>query len=763
MNFLVQGIIFILLALIGIGDGVLFVVKGVHKIVVLLYKELLTVRMQIQYVVSSFFTHIKKPIRNTFWNLQQKLFAIHVPLRLKRPNLTIHKTALSKPKKPRQITIFSPFSFVGKLKYFIAGSLFSFIFFFLPLIIVSFLQDLPDPRIIATGQIPQTTKIYDRNGTLLYQLYASQNRTSVPLQSIPKHFQQATIAIEDKDFYRHPGFDVAAIIRSTVENLSGGDLQGGSTITQQLIKSTLLSPETSFKRKFKEIILAFWAERIYDKNQILEMYFNQIPYGGTAWGAQAASQLYFNKNVSDLNLAESAFLAGIPRAPTIYSPYGTTPNVWKKRQKEVLRRMVQLKYITNAQAQEAEKKELVFEDAPNSLRAPHFVMYMKDLLVKKYGLPMVEKGGLTVITSLDLPLQGKVQQIVSDEVTNSAFLNLSNGAALVTNPGNGDILAMVGSQDFHDPKDGNVNLTTSLRQPGSSIKVVTYAAALATKGVTAVSILDDTPITYTIPGSSPYSPVNYDGKFHGKVPLRIALANSYNIPAVKLLNQIGIPQMINLGKNMGITTWNHPENYGLSITLGAAETKMVDMATVYGVFANKGTRIDLNPILKVTDYKGTILEEKEEEPSGKRVLEKGVAFIISHILADNQARSLAFGPNSQLVIPNHTVSVKTGTSDSKRDNWAIGYTPSYVVATWVGNNDNSPMSQSLASGITGATPIWHRIMVLLLADTPDEKLIQPESIVTKPCMGRTEYFIKGTESSVNCFYRPPTVSPTSNQ
>lgn len=653
-------------------------------------------------------------------------------------------------KKSKPVVIF-PFPFLVKFKYFILGIIFSFFFVFTPLLFVVFLQDLPSPKTLVLGQIPQTTKIYDRSGTLLYQVYADQNRTVIPLNEIPKHLQLATVAIEDKDFYKHPGFDLSAIVRSLIANLSGGKLQGGSTITQQLIKSALLTPETSITRKIKELVLAFWAERIFSKQQILEMYFNQVPYGGTAWGVETAAQTYFGKHVKDLDLSESAFLAGIPRAPSIYSPFGTTPTLWKKRQFEVLTRMADLGYITKEQKEEAQNRELTFRQQQLPLHAPHFVMYVRDLLIKKYGLPFVERGGLTVVTSLDLTIQEKTQRIVSEEIAKNAYLNLTNGASLVTNPKNGDILAMVGSKNFQDDISGNVNVTTSLRQPGSSIKVVTYAAAL-TKGFTAATILDDSPVTYTNPGVSSYSPVNYDGKFHGRPSLRIAFANSFNIPAVRTLNQIGIPTFIDMGRKMGITTWNDPKRYGLSITLGSAEVIMLDMAAVYGVLANNGVRIDTNPVLKIIDGKGNVLEEKNGI-EGERVLDEGVTFIISNILADNQARALEFGSNSPLTIPNHTVSVKTGTSDNKRDNWTIGYTKNRLVAVWVGNNNGAPMSQTLASGITGAAPIWNRIMTMFLEGKIDEKLVQPTNVVTKPCLGRIEYFVKGTENSVNCAFR----------
>ena len=671
---------------------------------------------------------------------------------------SLSKIKIRKKRKRKTIKIF-PLAATVKLRYIILGSLFSLIFVFIPLLVVIFIQELPSPKQLAFQQVPLTTKIYDRTGILLYQIYANQNRTLVPLSSIPKYLKEATIAIEDKNFYQNTGFDLLAIVRSAIADLSGKPLQGGSTITQQLIKSTLLTPEVSIKRKVKEIILAFWAEKIYTKDQILEMYFNQVPYGGTAWGIEAASEVYFGKHVNLLTLAESSFLAGLPRAPTLYSPSGEYPTLWQKRQKEVLARMTDLNYITREQAIETQKEKLSFLPIQTPIYAPHFVMFVKDWLVKKYGLSLVEKGGLKVTTSLDLKLQNIAQNIVTEEVQKNAYLNLTNGGTLVTNPKNGDILAMVGSRDYDGDDGGNFNVTTSLRQPGSSIKVVTYSQAL-TSGMTAASIIDDSPITFNSLGSPPYSPVNYDGKFHGYMTLRKALANSINVAAVKTLSKIGIPAMVDLAKKMGISTWSNSDNYGLAITLGASEVKMTDLSTVYGVLANQGYRVDLNPIQKITDSQGNILEEKKDAVK-RRVLDSGVSFIISNILADNNARSMEFGTNSPLNIPKHTVSVKTGTSDNKRDNWTIGYTANYVVAAWVGNNNNGPMSQNLASGITGAAPIWNRIMTNLLSNSFSENIPMPSNVIRKPCLGRDEYFILGTENSVNCVWKP-TPTPTPN-
>lgn len=641
-------------------------------------------------------------------------------------------------------------SFGTKFKYLFVGGVFSFLFFFLPLYAYTFVKSLPDPHSLAHQEIPQTTKIYDRNKVLLYQIYANQNRTDVPLSKIPDHFKKATIAIEDQNFYTTPGFDPIAIARSAKADLSGEPLQGGSTITQQLIKTRLLTPERSIERKIKEVILAVWAEQIYSKDQILEMYFNQVPYGGTAWGAEAAAQTYFGKSVEELDLAESSFLAGLPQAPSIYSPYSGNEDLWKARQRDVLTRMVEDKFITSEQAKKAQAKKLEFRPNQNSIKAPHFVMYVKDLLIQKYGLPVVERGGLTVITSLDIKAQDMAQKIISEEVENAGYLGFTNAASLITNPKNGDIIAMVGGKDYFDENGGNYNVTTALRQPGSTIKVVTYAAGLM-NGMTAASSIQDNPVSFATNGSPPYSPVNYDGKFRGSITLRSALGNSINIPAVKTLNQVGIPNMVSLAKDMGISTWGEPEEYGLAITLGAAEAKMTDMATVYGTLANSGKRVDLNPILKVTTYQGAVLEEKTDTRE-KKVIPEEIAFIISNILADNSARAMEFGMNSPLNIPKHTVSVKTGTTDNKRDNWTIGYTPTLLTAVWVGNNDNKPMNPVLASGITGAAPIWNKIMSTILAtkDVSEESYPLPENIVARPCGGKTEYFVKGTENRGAC-------------
>jgi penicillin-binding protein 1C len=649
---------------------------------------------------------------------------------------------------------------MDRTKSFIAGILVAIIFFFVPYWGYQWAKALPNPQLLSRRDLQVTTKIFDRNGILLFEIYADQNRTPLPLSTIPDVVKQATIAIEDKDFYRHYGVSLTGIARAVRETVFNNRIQGGSTITQQLIKSALLTPEITITRKVKEILLAFWAERLYGKDQILEMYLNQVPYGGTAWGIEAASQTYFGKSIKDVNLAEAALLAGLPAAPTEYSPFGNHPEKAIERQKEVLRRMVEDHTISREEEREALETPIQYIQPRVTIRAPHFVMYVKNLLEERYGQRVVDQGGLRIITSLDVAIQDKVENILQYQINALSALRVGNGAAMVTNPKTGEILSMVGSKDYFDLEaQGNVNVTTSLRQPGSSIKVVNYAAALE-DGFTAASILDDSPVVYQSSGSPPYAPVNYDSKFHGPTPLRYALANSYNIPAVRVLAKIGVGAMIEKGRLMGITSWKDPSRYGLSLTLGGGDVTMLDMVRVFGTLANGGKRVDLMPVLEVTDYTGRVYE-RNAPVAGVAAVKPEVAWILSNILSDNAARTNAFGPSSSLVISGKTVSVKTGTSNEKRDNWTIGYTPSYVTAVWVGNNNNAPMDPYLTSGVTGASPVWHDIMTELLKDKADEVQPKPYNVVGVPCyFDRIEYFIQGTQPSGGRCGPLPTATPS---
>ncbi|MCL5409416.1 MAG: PBP1A family penicillin-binding protein [Patescibacteria group bacterium] len=605
------------------------------------------------------------------------------------------------------------------------------------------LGQLPSPYLLDEANPPLTSQIYDRHGVLLYQFYADKNRQLVNLQQIPQNLINATIAIEDKHFYEHPGIDPLGIIRALRNNYENqnGNLQGGSTITQQLIKNTLLTPDQTITRKIKEVILAFWLERIYDKSQILQMYFNEVPYGGLSWGAQAAAQTYFGKDAHDLDLAESAYLAGLPTAPTEYSPYGAHPEQGKQRQKEVLQRMVEDNYITANQATKAFAEPLNFKPPVQTILAPHFVMYVKSLLVQKYGERMVSQGGLKITTTLDLKLEQMAEKVVGDEVSKLARLKVSNGAAMILDAHTGQILAMVGSKNYFDPQQGNVNVALSLRQPGSSIKVITYATAFK-QGFTPGTILLDTPTNFKNTWGYSYSPVNYDGRFHGPVTIRTALGSSYNIPAVKTLALEGIPQFLQTAQDLGITTLTDTNNYGLSLTLGAGDVTLLQMMGVYDTFAQAGVKHTPQAILTITNSKGIVIEDHSKD-QGQQVLTPQVAYLVTNILSDPKARMPAFGTNSGLEITGHTVAVKTGTSDNKRDNWAFGYTPNYVVGAWVGNNDNSPMDPQLSSGITGATPIWHDLMTNLLQNIPNQDFAKPAGIIEASIDGHKDLAISG--------------------
>ncbi len=621
---------------------------------------------------------------------------------------------------------------------------------------------MPSPLNIGKINFALSTHLYDRNGILLYEIYRDQNRTPININELPVYVTQATIAIEDKDFYRHKGVAFfSGILRAIRDTFIYKQLQGGSTITQQLVKSALLTPDKTIERKLKEIILALWAEQIYSKEEILQMYFNQVPYGGTAYGIEEAAKTYFGKSAKDLNLIEAATLAGLPQAPSLYSPY-INPELALKRRNDVLLAMKNQNYIDKETYEKAIKEPLIVKPIESKIYAPHFVFYVKAKLEDLFGISKVETGGLSVLTTLDLNIQKECEKILKEELEKVKNLNVTNGAILVTRPSTGEILAMVGSVDYFASPSGAFNVTIGLRQPGSAIKPIMYALALQ-KGFTAATIIDDSPIVFKIPGSLPYAPVNYDGRFHGKIPLRYALANSYNVPAVKVLSAIGVEDFINFASKMGITTWQDKNRYGLSITLGGAEVTMIDMATAFGVLANGGYKVLPNSIIKVEDFN----REKLYELSSFKIkeLDPGIAFIISDILSDNIARRWAFGTRSALEIPGYKVAVKTGTTDNKKDNWTIGYTPEFLVAVWVGNNDGTPMNPYLTSGVTGAAPIWNRIMSYLLKNYGSGKWYEkPENIVEKNCyFGRKEYFIKGTENKVSCrsplFNQTPTPTP----
>ncbi|HOZ02904.1 MAG TPA: transglycosylase domain-containing protein [Candidatus Woesebacteria bacterium] len=601
---------------------------------------------------------------------------------------------------------------------------------------VYLLKELPSPTTLTSSEnYAVSTQIFDRNGTLLYEIFADENRIPVKLSNLPDHVKQATIAIEDKNFYRHFGFDIRGIVRAGLKNTRGERVEGGSTITQQLVKNALLTREKTFERKFKELFLSIITEVIYSKEEILEMYLNYIPYGGTAVGIEAAAQQYFNKSAQNLSLAEASLLAGLPQAPSRYSPFQSDQTAAKNRQAEVLRRMAEDGYITFAVSQEAQSNPLIYALDQTDIQAPHFVFYVRDLLVEKYGVDEVEKGGLRVTTSLDLTLQNTVQEKVKEEIDQLANYRVSNGAALIIKPQTGEVLSMVGSRDYFDvAADGQVNVTLAQRQPGSSIKPIMYSISFQEKVLNPGTILMDTETCFEEPGQKPYCPKNYDGTFKGPVTVRQSLGNSLNIPAVKSLKALGVEKFIEWGNKMGISSWQDPSRYGLSLTLGGGEVRMIDLAQAFAVLADQGVKVPINPILKIEDYRGNLLydaqiEQKikdleylnlyeDEATAGEltRVLNRAPAYLASHIMQDNTARSWAFGTRSQLVIPDQVVSVKTGTTNNLKDNWTVGFTPEFLVATWVGNNNGDPMNPYLVSGVTGAAPIWNQIMSHLLKD-----------------------------------------------
>ena len=596
-----------------------------------------------------------------------------------------------------------------------------------------------------------SSRILDKNGKLLYQFYQGEDRSWTPMAKIPQTLVWATVAIEDKDFYNHHGISVKGMINAIYYDVfkknDTDNPRGGSTITQQLVKNIFLSDEKSFKRKVKEAVLSVMIENKLTKEEILERYFNQVGYGGETYGVEEAAVKYFGKNVEDLDLAESAFLAGLPAAPSSYSPFGDNPNFGYLRQKHVIEEMEQAGFIDQKKADLALAEKLNIVKPVKNIVAPHFVFYVKDYLINNLGFENFDRKGLTVITSLDGDLQQKAEAIVKDEVNGDQRLHITNGAALVTNPQTGEILAMVGSKDyFAKDIDGKYNVTTALRQPGSSIKPINYLLAL-TKGWTLASVIEDEPVTYQIAGQKPYEPQDYTGRFLGQVTLRTALASSLNVPSVKLLAQDGIDDMIDLAQAMGITTWNDRSRFGLALALGSGEVKMTDMATAYGVFANMGTRIDVNPIVEVKDYLGKSVYKAEVKP--KLVADSRMTFLINNALSDNNARAPVFGLNSKLRIDGKTVAVKTGTTNSLKDNWCIGWTKQELVAAWVGNNDSSPMSW-VASGVSGATPIWNRIMTLVTKSQPNDPWAVPEGVNKQTICGREEYFINGTGNASDC-------------
>lgn len=650
---------------------------------------------------------------------------------------------------------FNILRFLGILiSVFLIGGAFLFVFF---------AKDLPRPEKFTEGQIFQSTKIYDRTGSiLLYEIYGEEKRTIVSLSIMPEYLKEAVIATEDANFYNHFGIDLEGIARMFISSLS----VGGSTIPQQLIRSTFLSAEKTATRKIREWILSLELDRRYSKDQILEWYLNQVPFGQNAYGVEAASQTYFKKSVSDVSLAQAATLAAIIQRPSYYSPYGNHKEELLERKNYVLSRMVAKNFITEEEAKTAKDEEIKFEEILNPIKAPHFTLWVKDYLEEKYGEDFLKERGLRVYTSLDWNMQQTAEKIVKEEVKKNKINNAANAALVAINPKTGEILSMVGSADWYatssypeectaaennclfDPKF-NIAIGTEKtpgRQPGSSFKPFVYVTAFE-KGFSDITTIADMETNFGIWGGKSYIPQNYDGRFRGIVTLREALAQSLNIPSIKTLYLAGgniLTQTFNLNSNftgqesifseglknsietakkMGISTLNQPlSNYGPAIVLGGGEVKLLEMVSAYGIFATEGMKVSPVSVLKIIDSKGVIIEENKKTP--QRILSVNSTRLINDILSDNDARSPIFGVNSSLYFKDYQVAAKTGTTQDYRDAWVIGYTPSIVVGAWAGNNNNSPIDRKTGAMI--AAPMWHKFLEQTLQNYSTEYFTKPE-------------------------------------
>lgn len=631
-------------------------------------------------------------------------------------------------------------------------------------VFVIFARNLPNPYNLEDRNITESTKIYDRTGkTILYDIHGEERRTVIPFNEIPQVVKDATIVSEDKDFYSHRGLDFEAILRAVWLNLTSDSLQGGSTITQQFVKKSILTSERTFGRKIKEAILALELERKYSKDEILNFYLNQIPYGINAYGIEAAAETYFSKKAADLNLSEATLLASLIRAPSYYSPYGEHKAELIKRQHLVLDKMTELNYISQSEAEKAKRQPLNFSKIKTSISAPHFVFYVKNLLEEKYGEDYIETAGLKIISTLDWDLQAIAEEVVAAGAERNDKSGARNAALVAIDPKTGQILAMVGSRGyFKDPIpegctpgvncqfEGNVNVATRLRQPGSSFKPFVYATAFK-KGYTDKTMLFDIPTQFDTgcnvlgqpqsTGVKCYAPRNFDFKFRGPVTARQALANSLNVPSVEFLYLAGVDDSINTAEDMGIDTLKDRSRFGLSLVLGGGEVQLLELASAYGVFATEGVRHPAISILRIEDSKGNILEEFKDDPS--QALDPEVVRLVTNILSDNNARTPVFGARSPLFFEDRPVAAKTGTTNEFRDGWTVGYTPSLVAGVWVGNNDNSPIKQE--PGVYVAAPIWRDFMVRAF----DKLNLAPESFtppqpreVSKPILNG-QYIING--------------------
>jgi 1A family penicillin-binding protein len=612
-------------------------------------------------------------------------------------------------------------------------------------------KDLPEPGKLLQRLIPESTKIYDRTGeNLLYEIHGDQKRTLIKLEEIPDYTIKAFIALEDKTFFEHQGLSLKHIFKAVVLygfqkiGLYNGVVPGGSTLTQQLVKNSILTNEKTVTRKIKEWLLSYQLEKKFTKNEILLLYFNEIPFGSTAYGIESAAQTYLGKSTRDLSLGESALLAAMIQAPTYYSPYGNHVEELLSRQRFAVDEMLKAKYITEQQAQEAKNEKFVFKKSLENIKAPHFVLYVKELLTTQYGERIVEQGGLKVITTLDIYKQKIAEEVLKEQADkNATDWGASNASLVSLDPKTGEILALVGSKDFYNEEiDGQVNVAIRPRQPGSSFKPIVYTAAWE-KGYVPETVVFDVVTKFKTEIGKDYEPHNYDNKERGPISLKQALQGSLNIPAVKVLYLVGVQNVLDLAEKLGYSTFTDRSRFGLSLVLGGGEVKLLEHTSAFGTLAREGKKQPTIAILKVLDNDNKVLFENTFS-EGEQVIDQKIARITNSVLSDDSARAYIFGSGGILTLPNRPVAVKTGTTNDYRDAWTIGYTPSLVTGVWVGNNDYSEMKRG-ADGSIVAAPIWHNYMNRVLQNTPVEIFNKPEyQIPDKPMLNGS----KGAETKI---------------
>lgn len=591
--------------------------------------------------------------------------------------------------------------------------------------------NIPDPTSLQNRRVTESTKIYDRTGKiLLYDVHENIKRKVLPLSLISRHVKNAAVAIEDAEFYQHRGIRPLSFLRAIMANIGSGSFsQGGSTITQQVVKNSLLTSEKRISRKIKEWVLAVKLEQAYSKEQILGIYLNEAPYGGSIYGIEEAGQSFFGKPAMELSVAEAAYLAALPNAPSFYSPYGAHRDKLEERKNMVLKQMLANRFIAEDEYQRAMAEKVEFRaQEEKGIKAPHFVFYVKQYLEEKYGRQFVEEQGLKVTTTLDYELQKKAEEVVKKfAIENKKVFDAENAALVGLTPGTGEITVMVGSRDYFDTEiQGNFNVATAKRQPGSAFKPFVYAAAFE-KGFLPQTVVLDIKTEFSTecnPNGSPkfgsarcYNPENYDKIYRGPVTLRQALAQSINIPSIKTLYLAGLKNSLDTAKDMGITTLTDIDRYGLTLVLGGGEVTLLELTSAYGVFANEGIRVPHTAILKIENKDGEVVEENR--PTANRVISEDAVKKINDVLSDTAARAPAFGTGAPLGFPGRSVAVKTGTTNDYRDAWIIGYTPDFVLGAWAGNNDNRPMEKKVARFIVA--PLWNAFMNEVLPSLPDKK------------------------------------------